>query len=83
MEGFTFPSGFESTFCDFFCTLKENNSGEHVCLLCFANYSEESFASISINTAVILGLLLTLLKRNKNEVIIGVLWVWKDVSNSF
>lgn len=50
------------------CTLKEDNSGDHVCLLCFANYPEESFVSISINTAVILGLLLSLLKRNKNEV---------------
>lgn len=35
------------------------NSGDHVCLLCFANYPEESFASISINTAVMLGLLLS------------------------
>lgn len=40
------------------CTLEEENTSDHVCLLCFANYPEESFVSISINTAVMLGFLL-------------------------
>lgn len=53
------------------------NTVHHVCVLCFANYPEESFVSISINTAVVLGLLLSLMKRNNSVVFVGVLWVWK------